>query len=146
MAGKFKLNTVVEIGNLNTRKEGKEEEDKVLAIDVKLTAQVKRDTLDFFDENLFNFLFLDSGAIRNLMMGPITFTHEMEGYRLEIAGSTHYGVRVKKFVIQAIDGGEAYLTFQVSFKPSGDEVAQIAEYLQDELGINLEPENEELPL
>lgn len=141
----FRLKAQAQIVHLGTRKEGPDD-DKVLAVYVKLTALLDFDVLHFFEPALVEFLYMDKGAVRNTMLGPITFTHELEAYRLEIAGSTHFGAKVKKFAIEAKDSYKVALTFQVSFKPSGDEVAQIAEYLQDVLDVALEPENEELDL
>lgn len=142
---KFKFKGGVEIPHLNTRKEG-QEEDKVLAADVKMTAILGRDILDFFEPALGDCLFIDGGIVRNVMMGPIQFHNQLEHYRLETFGSTFFGVTVKKFIIEPKDTNQIILTFQVSFKPSGDEIARLAEYLQDVVQIQLEPENEELPL
>lgn len=142
---KFRFVGDADILHLNTRKEGPDE-DKVLAVDVKLQATVGPEICDFFEPALADFLFLDSGAVRNVLMGPTTFANELEHYRLEVAGSVHYGVKVKKFALEPKDGRQIGLTFQISFKPSGDEVAKLAEYLQDAIEIMLEPENEELDL
>lgn len=145
MAGKFRLHAHSTVTHINARKEGPDD-DKVLAVDVKLQTLLDFDILDFFEPSLATFLYLQGGAVRNVLMGPITFTHELEHYRLDIAGGSHFGTKVKKFSIEPRDSYKVLLTFLVSFKPSGDEVAQIAEYLQDDLLVILEPENEELDL
>lgn len=145
MAGKFRLHAHATVTHINARKEGPDD-DKVLAVDVKLQTLLDFDILDFFEPSLATFLYLQGGAVRNVLMGPITFTHELEHYRLDIAGGSHFGTKVKKFSIEPRDSYKVLLTFLVSFKPSGDEVAQIAEYLQDDLLVILEPENEELDL
>ncbi len=132
-----------EILHLNTRKEGPDD-DKVLAADVKLRTTTSRDVLGFFEPAIAAALFLDSGAVRNPMMGPITFTHEMEHYRMETFGSTFSGCKLKKFAMEPKDTSQIVLTFQVSFQPSGDEVAQLAEYLQDEIELALIPESGDL--
>jgi hypothetical protein len=142
---KFKLHrTLVTIDHINARKEGPED-DKELAVDLKLSTMLGADVLDFFEPALVDALFLGT-AVRNPMMGPVTMKHELEHYRLEAMGSTHFGVRVKKFVMEPTDGLQVLLTFGVSFKPSGDEVARLAEYLQDGIEISLEPSDEELNL
>ncbi len=145
MAGKFRLHAHATVTHINARKEGPDD-DKVLAVDVKLQTLLDFDILNFFEPALAAFLYLQGGAVRNTLMGPITFTHELEHYRLDIAGGSHFGTKVKKFSIEPRDSYKVLLTFLVSFKPSGDEVAQIAEYLQDDLLVSLEPENEELDL
>ena len=131
--------------HLNTRKEG-QEDDKELAVDVKLCALCDSSMCDHFEAALPEFLFLSNGAVRNVMMGPISFSHELEDYRLEAAGSVFSGVKVKKFVLEPRDGKQILLTFSISFKPSGDEVARMAEYLQEELEIDINPMSEELDL
>ena len=142
---KFRFQGRASIAHLNTRKEGPDDE-KELAVDVKLQALCGVDICAFFEPELAGFMFLEGGAVRNVMMGPISFTHEIEDYRLEAVGSTFNGVKVKKFTLEPMDGNQIRLTFSISFKPSGDEVARMAEYLQDEIEIDLNPSNEELDL
>lgn len=140
MAGKFRLHAHATVTHINARKEGPDD-DKVLAVGVKLQTLLDFDILDFFEPSLATFLYLQGGAVRNVLMGPITFTHELEHYRLDIAGGSHFGTKVKKFSIEPRDSYKVLLTFLVSFKPSGDEVAQIAEYLQMDItyGTDCDP-------
>lgn len=146
MSKKFRFSGLASVMHLNARKEGPDE-DKQLALDVKLKAVASAPAvLGFFDEALQGFLFTDIGAVRNVMMGTVTFAHELEDYRLEAMGSQHFGVKVKKFAIEPMDGWGASLTFSLSFKPSGDEVARLAEYLQDDIEIIVEPTSDELDL
>lgn len=140
MDSQFKLHGSVQITHLNTRKEGPDDE-KTLAVDVKFKAICPRQVIIFFDEQLEFALYTDIGAVRNTMIGPIPFKHELENYMLETMGGKHYGVRLKKFQIEPADSNQVYLTFQASFNPSGDEVATMAEYLQDDIQISLTPEN-----
>lgn len=145
MSGKFKFSGKVSILHLNTRKEGKDGE-KELAVDIKLTAECGVDVLEYFGDGLAQMLYLDSGAVKNSGMGPLTFGSELDGYRMETLGAVFFGVRVKKFSIEPKDGNIVVITFNVSFKPSGSQVAQMAEYLQEEIEISLEPANDELEL
>lgn len=142
---KFRYYGPAEILHINARKEGPDDE-KELAVDVKLKCSIESDALRYFDEMLAELLYLDSGAVRNIMMGPITFLHEIEHYRLDAFGLMFTDVKVKKFSIEPKDGRRASLTFQISFKPSGNEVAELAEYLQDDVDIVLEPATNELDL
>lgn len=142
---KFKFKGLAEILHLNTRKEGPDD-DKVLAADVKMTATVGREILNFFEPMLGDCMFIEGGAVRNPLMGPVQFHHQLEHYRLETFGSVFGGVTVKKFVLEPKDINQIILTFAVSFKPSGTEIARLAEYLQDAVKIDLEPENGELDL
>jgi len=145
MTQKFRFCGKAEILHLNARKEGPDG-DKQLAVDVKLRAVTTMAVLYYFDDMLGQLFYTDIGAVRNTMIGPIPMKHELEDYRLEVMGGTHYGVKLKKFALEAMDDGMVSITFQASFKPSGDEVAQMAEYLQDEIDIYLEPANAELDL
>ena len=144
MNHQFQHRGFVTITHLNTRKEGPDE-DKILAVDLKLEAECPIDVTRYFDDALADFLFMDEmGTVRNEQLEPVKYKHELEHYRLEIAGSAHYGCKVKKFALTPRDGGIVTVAFQVSFQPSGDEVARIAEYLQDEIGVVIEPSDAEL--
>lgn len=145
MNSKFRFAGQAEILHINARKEGPDD-DKQLAVDLKLSATATESALYYFDDQLALFLYTDIGAVRNTMLGPIPIKSELEEYRMEMMGSTHYGVKVKKFSLEPKDDRQVVITFQVSFKPSGDEVAQLAEYLQDAIDIVLEPANDELDL
>ncbi|WP_232346337.1 hypothetical protein [Cupriavidus sp. USMAA2-4] len=101
--------------HLNTRKEGPEDAQE-LAVDLKLKATADVMITRYFDEQLATFVFLSNGAVRNKVMGPITFAHELESYRLDMVGSTFTGVRVKKFALEPKDGFKVGVTFAVSFQ------------------------------
>lgn len=140
---KFRFKGTASIKHLNTRKEGEEEAQK-LCVDLKLNARTDLTVFHFFDEQLPHALWLPGTmAKRNLQLGPLTFGHEHEGYSLECCGSTHQGVKVKKFHLEILDGGHINLTFSVSFEPSGTEVATLAEYLADDIDIVLQSANQE---
>ena len=140
---KLRLSDKAEIISLNTRKEGPGD-DKALAVDVKFHLTARAQVLSFFDQELAAVLFTDAQAVRNTMIGPIPMLHELQDYRLDMLGDSHFGVKLKKFTIQPLDGARISLTFQASFKPSSTEIATIAEYLQDEIDLVLEPSSEEL--
>jgi len=140
---KFRFRGQASILHLNTRKEGPDD-DKELAVDLKFQADTDSGIVGYFDDQLAALLWLSTGAVRNLMLGPLTFSHELEDYRLLCVGSEFTGVKVKKFTITPKDGFKVLLGFSVSFKPSGDEVGQFAEYLQDAFALALEPSSEEL--
>jgi len=140
---KFHFMGKATILHLNTRKEGPEDNQE-LALDLKFKAVADLHIMSFFDELLANFVFFSNGAVRNKIMGPITYGHELESYRLDMVGSTFTGVRVKKFSLEPKDGFKVWITFSVSFKPSGDEVARVAEFLQDEIDLSLMSGDSEL--
>ena len=135
--------------HLKARKEGPDD-DKVLAVDLKLCGFVGLDQISRFDEGLPAFIWNDEGKARNCMIGPVALAYELEGYRMSIGLSNreYYGVKVKKFSIEP--AGEfkhrAALTFAISFKSQADEVAKIAEFLQEDITITLEKAQQDLPL
>lgn len=131
----FNFHGNAEIKHFNARKEGPDE-DKTLALDLKLTAKTGSAALAFFDEGLEGFLYLpDTGAVRNQMMEPLKYKHEVQNCDLEIAGCRFHGVRVSKFQIEPVDGFQLWLTWQCSFQPSKDECAILAELLQEEVDV-----------
>lgn len=142
---KFKFSGLASVLHLNARKEGPNDE-KELALDVKMEAVTGAEVADFFEPTLSGFMFLEGGAVRNPLMGAVTFGNELEHYRLEAMGGVFQGVKVKKFSLEPKDGNQVRLTFSLSFKPSGTEVAKLAEYLQDAIEIDLQPANDELDL
>lgn len=145
---KFAYTGPAEILHINARKEGKED-DKELAADIKMMAdKVPAEILKTLGDGLEQLLFFDDNmkAVRNTMMEPIGFRYEIEGYRLAMLGRMHYGCKVKKITVTPQDGGTVCLSFSVSFKPSGNEFAQIAEYLAESVSIEVGPASEELDL
>lgn len=147
MSGKFKYEGKAEIRHLNTRKEGKDDNDKELACDVKLEmSKVPLAAVLCFDEKLGEFLFLEGGAVRNIALGPIEVVSTLMNYMVGIAGRNHYGAEVKKITLHPRDGYVFNVTLSVSFKPSSSEFATIAEYLADEVDLALAPVDRELEL
>lgn len=146
---KFRYRGTARIDKLATRKEGDGADvDKELAVDLKLSLAGPGEKLcGYFDEQLADFLFLPGNrAVRNKHVQPIAFDYELHEYRVDAVGTSFYGASIKKIAVQPIDGGAALLTLQVSFKPSANEVALLAEHLMQDVDIVLEPETEELPL
>lgn len=138
---KFEYKGKAEIRHLNVRKEGPDE-DKVLAIDVKLQCETDASMINFFHENLTSVLYTDAGAVKNPMMKPLQFMNSILNCDLEIAGQRYYGVEVGKFMLEPRDGKKATMTFSVSVKPSGDEVATLSEFVMDEIAIHIQPQPE----
>ncbi|WP_137010113.1 DNA translocase FtsK [Aquitalea aquatilis] len=131
----FNFQGKAEIKHFNARKEGPDE-DKTLALDLKLTAKTGSAALVFFDEQLESFLYLPgTGAVRNQMMEPLKYKHEVQDCELVIAGCRFHGVRVSKFQIEPLDGNQLWLTWQCSFQPMKDECATLAELLQEEVDV-----------
>lgn len=129
--------------HLNARKEGPDE-NKVLAVDVKLQITVQSSDLSAFDDQIREFIYTDIGAVRNVMMGPIPFLHELENCEAIVGGLQYDGAKLKKFVVQPKDGDLAEITFQVSLRPNGNDVALLAEHLQDQVKVSFRPQSGDL--
>ena len=143
---KFRYMGLADIVHLNTRKEGAED-DKELAVDIKFNAQIDSSICDFFDESLEGFLFLsDTGAVRNSMLGPLSYSYQLKNYRLKAIDKDFTSVNIKKISLSPRDGRKIDLTFQVSLHPSCPDVAGFANYLKESIEIILEPSNRELQL
>lgn len=131
----FEYQGKAEIKHLNTRKEGPDDE-KALALDVKLLATTSSIALLFFDELLPSFLYLqDTGAVRCRMIEPIKFGHEIENCELTIGDCRFHGVRLTKFVIDPVDGWKVNIQWQCSFQPTKAEYAILGELLQEEVDV-----------
>lgn len=145
-AAQFRYSGPITVTHLNTRKEG-DEDDKVLSVDVKFEARMSSgEVFGRFAPELHHDLFTDIGAVRNAMLGPITFAHQLEHYRIASDLATFTGCRLRKFSAQPADTWAATVTFTASFQPMASEVARLAEYLADEITVTIEPENGELDL
>ena len=142
----FRYTGFAEIIHLNTRKEGGED-DKELALDVKFQTRTDSQVCYFFEPMLEMFFFLpETGAVRNKFISPISFSHELNHYRLKVMNMLFTGVKVKKISLQPADGKKVDITFLASFKPSSTNVAMLAEFLMESIHIDLGPENSELEL
>lgn len=147
MNTKFAFKGNGEIVHLNTRKEGAEDDVKELAIDVKLRIKSDKYVLDSFQASeLKDALWNDIGAVNNLYIDPISMSYTLKDYRIELASEQFFDVTLKKFTFQPKDGNDVVMTFTASFSPTSTEVARLAEYLQDEVSLTIEPSNEELDL
>lgn len=132
----FAFSGLATILHLNIRKEGPDDE-KVLAVDVKMQGTVYGDrACAYFDAGLYDFLFDESGIIRNPMLEPIGFANVIENVDMTIAGIDFASVKLQKFKLQAKkDGGQVMLTFSAAISPNGGDVAIISEYVADEVDV-----------
>lgn len=142
----FVFQGMANIQHINARKEGSQD-DKELAVDLKFEAVTNHEICDFFDPDLAGFLFNNIGAVKNIFLDPIAYSHKLMHYMLKIREEMVFsGVEVKDLTLEPKDGSLIHIKFKCSIKPMGLEVARLAEYLQNEVSILLEPENMELEL
>lgn len=133
------------IERINARKETDEEGgDRELTVDLKLIIMTGANIVKCFEPALKDFLFVGGGIVRNHNLKPIAFSHKLKDYYLSILGSTHFGATVSKISIEPHDVHMVFLSINVNFNPSGDEIARIAEYLNEDVDIMLQPSNEQI--
>lgn len=135
----FKFDGQATIRHINTRKEGPED-DKNLAVDVKLNGTVDWTAWDFFHEDLRPVLYTDVGAAKNCMMESIGFAHSVRNCSMTILERTFQNVEVKNFKLRPTDGFKAEITFSATITPDGDDIGLLAEYLQEEVAVKIEPQ------
>ena len=137
----FKVQGVASIKHINVRKEGPED-DKVLAVDVKLTfKKVDRRLCDYFDEALQAFLWrgeTDALIVRNSFCAPVLYANSINSANVQIGTQKFSGCDVRKFTIEPADGGVITLTCSVSLYPSAGEVSDLAKLVQDDDHVSIE--------
>jgi len=138
---KFEYKGKAEIRHLNVRKEGPDDE-KALAVDVKMQCTTSADLLDFFHEGLSAVLFTDADAVKNLLLKPLAFANTIMNCDVDILGERYSGVDVSKFILEPKDGRQVVMTFSISIQPNGDEVAKLAEFVMDEVDVHIRPQPE----
>ena len=136
----FKVSGVATIKHLNVRKEGPED-DKILAVDVKLEIKnVDRRLCGFFDEALEAFLWrgnTNALIMRNAFLTPVQYAVEVKA--TVIIGAHEYpGCEVKRFQLDPRDGGVMTLTCSVSVYPNSADVSDLAKLVQDETHVLIE--------
>ncbi len=136
---KFEYKGKAEIRHLNVRKEGPDDE-KALAVDIKVECITSADMLDFFHEGLKAALFTDAGAVKNVMLEPLKFSNSILNCELVILDQRYIGVDANKFSLKPKDGNQVAMTFSVSIQPNGDDVAKLAEFVMDEVDIHVLPQ------
>lgn len=138
------IKTVAQLKHINVRKEGPEE-DKVTAIDLKLTGRVPSDFIDRLmvpdDEGGMTptMAFWDAdGDPRFLSMKDVGIYREILNVTANVEGLELTGCKVSKFSFRPLEQYQAELTFGISTStfPSNT-IAVVAEQLHEVLTIQL---------
>lgn len=135
----FQFSGLADIKHLNVRKEGPVEE-KTLAVDIKFEGKTDAALCDFFDPKLRDFLFQDEVIARPQMMEPVGFINFLEHCELTILDQLFTDVKLHKFKLRPVDGGQIELTFSASFNPTKNEVAILAEYVSESVPVTCKPQ------
>lgn len=135
----FRFEGNATIKHINPRKEGPEEE-KNLAVDIKLNGTVPAEVWDYFHEDIKPCLYTDAGTAKNSMMESIGFAHSVRNCTVMMLERIFHGAEVKNFKVRPKDGWLADLTFSVTISPDGSDIALLAEYLQEEVAVTVLPQ------
>lgn len=137
-----------ELRHLNIRKEGPED-DKVLAVDLKLQVILDSLYLQDFDPLLEGTLFtLRDGnwAVQFPQMGPIHWSGELQHMELRFGAIEISDAKVHRFEIEPeVSGAGKYITLRcsASFKPrSGRTLALLAELVGEGTKLSMEPQRD----
>jgi hypothetical protein len=137
----FKVSGMATVKHLNVRKEGPDDE-KILAVDVKLEFKnIDRRLCGYFDEALEAFLWRgNTNALiaRNAFLSPVAYGNEISSASVQIGGDHYSGCDVKKFAMEARDGGVMNLTCSVSLYPSSSDVSALAKLVQEDASVSIE--------
>lgn len=129
------------VQHLNVRKQGPDDE-KELALDVKLVAETSADVLAYFGDALSAFLFQPDGSLRFPMMEPVSWSGEIRHMLMTMSGHEFRDVTLKKFAFGASEGRKVSMTFSASFMPRSREAALIAEMLAECVIVSVQPEGD----
>lgn len=148
-------NVVVSVQKINARKEGKPE-DKELAVDLTLELHaLAKDVLPSFDPSLRSLLF-HHGHVRFAHIESIDWKGEMTNMGLDIFGFSFRSVRLSKFKIFPYihpkgsdtehfdDTHCAKIVLNAFIRPTGTEVATIAEMLGENTQANIYSRQQEM--
>lgn len=158
----FSLNAQrIRIENVNLRS-GIHGDDSKLAVDIKFSFQRGNDILDLFDAGLKPAFYreaedgdsLDGDLLTpvlpklrfGLLAGAIKWGYEGSGYTIIV----HWGVSgqrdivmggatVDKFSFEFSDGGSVTTTFRAIVHPLADDLGRLAELIQQETAVTIEP-------
>ena len=146
------ITTHATIKHLNIRKEGPEE-DKVLAFDVKFgDAGAGMDLLARIlgaeNEAAVKAAFWDdNGVLRFNGMDPISSWCFIEGCEAKIGGLVLQGAKVGKFKAKLESEHKITVEFSITVAdPPSNAVPVLAEYVQDDIRVEVTKAQEELPL
>lgn len=137
----FRFEGHAELQSLNIRKRGNDDE-KVLVVDARFSGRAHADLCDYFDPLLRSFLFLDGVIARPRAMDPIGFCNVIEHCELRLPQRLFTDVQLRHFRIEPHDGGQIQLSFTATFRPSKDEVAVLAEFMDEDVHLVVQPEPE----
>lgn len=148
------------ISNLNVRIE-RHGEDRVLAADLRISMAVENAAIDAIEPGLCESLFRAPGpgdqqsligperltAVKHPLLQPVKLSQEFTGYEVTISpiGDDEDGLfladaKLKKFVIDPKEGGNAEISFTISTEVEHAELADLSDFLvREDVALSLTP-------
>lgn len=138
-------------------------DDNELGSDIKFEMELGADILNqlfasdedsdehphLFDDQVVDVpdvLFDRDGRPRLRRINPIKLTTEFADHILTINSKLQlHDVKVNKFAVKPIGGRRVSLTFRVQGNPDAKQIAQLFEWLQDEVTIDIQPRETKMP-
>lgn len=146
------------VAHLNVREE-KHGEEPVLAVDIKVTADVSNDFLEQLEPGLLAALYqkegsktgetadIETGRLASLRfprISPFAWEEEMVGAKVVLHGSTKAGNMdlegdVNSIKLACKEGGTVELTYRVQVLPTAEESGQLASFLGKSVKVSVAP-------
>lgn len=135
----FALNGDAELLHLNIRKDGPDDE-RILAVDIKLTVAVPADPLlSYFDRELWPLFYDAAGIVRCPFIASVDFVASVPDAVIKFAhGEVQlFHVKLHKFKLAPLDSHRLRLTFQATAHPTEDEIALLSGYVSDAVRVEI---------
>lgn len=149
------------ISNINLRAE-KHGSERKLGVDISVKLQAGNEVLDGLEKGLRESLFRKAAkgeqidlingkdglvAVKHPCLGSLPINGEYAGYEIDIAGMLEgtdtlplIDVKLKNFVIDALEGGSVAMAFKVQAQVDSDELAELADALiRETVRVTLKP-------
>lgn len=138
-SSRFTLRGKAAVKHINIRKEGGDNADeRTLKVDLKLEVRTDIALPDFLDPGLRHFLWTPAGIVRNPMLKAVGFDGEVADIGGEVCGLQVSGATAHKFAVRPHDSHEATVTMVLTWEPSADDVAVIAEHIGESVDVDVE--------
>lgn len=139
-SSRFTLRGTAAVKHINIRKEGSGDspDERTLKVDLKLEVRTDMALPDFLDAGLRHFLWTPTGIVRNPMLKAVGFDGEVSDIGGEVCGLQVSGATAHKFAVRPHDSHEATVTMTLTWEPSADDVAVIAEHIGESVELDVQ--------
>jgi hypothetical protein len=136
------IDTLGTLKHINIRKEGKSE--KILAVDLKLVAEISADALIEFHPTLRSWLWDPDGNPRfNTLIDSIDLLGTLNDHAVKVNDITVSECALRKWKIEALPKNMVNVAFVASFKPPAPGVvARLADLVSERVSLRVMSEND----